>query len=159
MNPSAGIAWLEIIEGEGIGLRFELASETVMIGRGSRCQIQLKDPKVSREHARIQFEDGQLVVTDQGSSNGLHVNGEFTRHAGLQDNDQLMLGDTTLLIHLSPDAIPTILDLERRPPGTSGEPPQQEVQAKPIEVHCANCGRPLALSEKFCGACGTRRPN
>lgn len=159
MNPSAGVSWLEIIEGEGVGLRFDLASDAVMIGRGSRCQIKLKGTKISREHARIQFEDGQLIVTDQDSSNGLHVNGEFTRHTELQDNDQLMLGDTMLLIHLSPDAIPTILDLERRPPGTSGEPPQNEVQLKPIEIHCANCGRQLALSEKFCGACGTARPH
>jgi transcriptional regulator with PAS, ATPase and Fis domain len=46
------------------------------IGRGEGVSVRLDDSRVSRNHARIAWENGQLVVEDLGSRNATLVNGE-----------------------------------------------------------------------------------
>ena len=48
----------------------------LVIGRSSAATIQVDDPKVSREHARIVRRDGALQLVDLGSRNGTRVNGK-----------------------------------------------------------------------------------
>ncbi len=62
------------------------------IGRKGTCDLSLKYEGVSREHARIVFEDGGYVVEDLGSSNGTLVRGtRITRHP-LTHGDILQFG-------------------------------------------------------------------
>jgi hypothetical protein len=68
------------------------------IGREG-TNIILRDPKVSRPHAKFTIEDEQFVIWDFGSSNGTHVNGERIREATpLDENDEITIGDTTLVL-------------------------------------------------------------
>lgn len=47
------------------------------VGRdGANCQILLTEPRVSGTHASLKFENGQLMVRDEGSNNGTYLNGQ-----------------------------------------------------------------------------------
>jgi DNA-binding CsgD family transcriptional regulator len=45
-----------------------------VIGRGSECQLQLRDALVSRRHARLSVGEDDLYIEDLGSRNGVLVN-------------------------------------------------------------------------------------
>jgi pSer/pThr/pTyr-binding forkhead associated (FHA) protein len=45
------------------------------VGRdGAQCAILLSEPRVSGVHASLKLEGGQLLVRDENSNNGTHVN-------------------------------------------------------------------------------------
>jgi len=46
------------------------------IGRGSKADLIISHPTVSREHCKLSEVKGELLVTDNGSSNGTFVDGE-----------------------------------------------------------------------------------
>ena len=48
----------------------------IVVGRSLKCDIAVVSPHVSRRHACLDLEDGQLMVEDLGSSNGTVVNGK-----------------------------------------------------------------------------------
>jgi len=73
-----------------------------VIGRGPECDFRIAgDPKVSRRHCVI---DG-VTVHDLGSRNGTIVNGEASTTAELHDGDELLIGDTRVLVTLFPHAV------------------------------------------------------
>jgi len=64
------------IDGPYAGQVFPLAGPNMTVGRDTGRDIALSaDNTVSRTHARIAQEGGQVVVYDEGSSNGTFVNG------------------------------------------------------------------------------------
>jgi len=69
-------ATLLVIRGADQGVRFEIGPKPVSLGRGSRNDIRIGDTEASRQHASIQFSDGQFAVRDRDSANGTLVNGE-----------------------------------------------------------------------------------
>jgi predicted component of type VI protein secretion system len=73
----------------------------VKIGRDPECQIRPPDVLVSRVHALVWEQDGQVRVRDEGSSNGTYVNGtrlppRHTRPLAL--GDQVQIGTTLLTV-------------------------------------------------------------
>ena len=66
-------------DGREVG-RAELAAGELTIGRDQDRQIQLASASVSRRHAKIAANGAQIMVLDEGSANGVLVNG--TRVAG-----------------------------------------------------------------------------
>ncbi len=56
---------------------FEFRQEVIALGRREECDVTLQDNSVSRQHAQIQFHDGQWSVMDVGSSKGTAVNGDL----------------------------------------------------------------------------------
>jgi predicted component of type VI protein secretion system len=149
-------AWLEIIHGEVPDPRFDLGVEDILLGRGRECQIQLQDPRVSRQHALIRFENDRYLILDQGSANGVMVNGERVSQAELEHEDVIVLGDTSLRFLLPSTEVPTFLaeDLD-------GTAPISEEMDSEIAMEwtgqCHNCGAPMAEDERFCGECGSPR--
>ncbi len=87
--------------------RYRLATVEVLIGRGTACQIQLKDPKVSRQHARIRFHQGVVTIEDLKSAHGTLVNGVQVTSAQLRGGEELTLGDTRFRFDLVAVAAPT----------------------------------------------------
>ena len=61
-------------DGREIG-RAELAAGEVTIGRDQDRQLQLASASVSRRHARVVASGAQLLMLDDGSANGVLVNG------------------------------------------------------------------------------------
>jgi ABC-type multidrug transport system ATPase subunit len=65
---------------------------TLSIGRSSTNEIVLKDPTVSRLHARIYFEEGKFWVEDLQSANKTYVNGrEVKEKVHLKDSDDIII--------------------------------------------------------------------
>jgi hypothetical protein len=76
-------------------LRYRLAGGTVTIGRSSANDIQLSTEYISRQHAVLRGSDDGYHVEDQGSRNGIMINGQPVRRQLLRDGDEMVLGETT----------------------------------------------------------------
>lgn len=61
-------------EGREVG-RFELAAGELTIGRDADRQLILPSASVSRRHARVIIDGGQPCIVDEGSANGVIVDG------------------------------------------------------------------------------------
>lgn len=88
---------LFVVKGNDQGGKFELAAEVMTIGRGNANMIRLHDAEVSRRHAEIRREGGELTLVDLNSSNGVYVNGEKVSRRVLINGDQVQIGRTLLL--------------------------------------------------------------
>lgn len=91
-NADAIAGYLVLPDGRRVGV----TSEPVTIGRMPDCVIALSDPNVSRHHAEVSREGGEVIVTDLGSTNGTKVNGAPVRHRQLSDGDVVTVGRTAL---------------------------------------------------------------
>jgi pSer/pThr/pTyr-binding forkhead associated (FHA) protein len=57
------------------------------VGRALECDISILEPSLSRKHAEFEVRNGDLMLTDLGSSNGTYVNGEKVQEIQLSDKD------------------------------------------------------------------------
>jgi pSer/pThr/pTyr-binding forkhead associated (FHA) protein len=57
------------------------------VGRALECDISILEPSLSRKHAELEIRNGELVLTDLGSSNGTYVNGLKIEEIRLSDKD------------------------------------------------------------------------
>jgi pSer/pThr/pTyr-binding forkhead associated (FHA) protein len=81
-----------------IALGREFSQLPIEIAGRRVSRIQLEDGEISRYHALIDEENGQLFITDQNSSNGLRVNDETRLRHLLAPNDRLQLGSYTITL-------------------------------------------------------------
>jgi len=74
-TPDPLCGWLVVEFGDGVGQRIPLGERT-SIGRSSQNQVEIRDPRISRQHARIEFDPstGMALLIDLGSRNGTSVN-------------------------------------------------------------------------------------
>jgi len=75
----------------------QAAAQGVRIGRNPEsCDVVVASPAVSREHCRIFFADGQLMLEDLKSANGTRIGArrlEAHAPAAIQAGDRIALGD------------------------------------------------------------------
>ncbi len=92
--------WVEIIDGPGARSRHALRGRTVLIGRSTACQISIiGDASVSRLHAQLVFADGQILISDAGSSHGIwHGSVRLRALTAVSRGTTLRLGQTHLRI-------------------------------------------------------------
>lgn len=66
------------------------------VGRDPSNSIMLgNDTTVSRRHASLRVEDGTCIVTDEGSSNGVYVNGvRISGSQSIRPGDEVQIGNT-----------------------------------------------------------------
>jgi diguanylate cyclase (GGDEF)-like protein len=79
--------------GPGMGTRYPLADEAIVLGRGNDCDIRINDHSVSRRHARIQATDDEFYAVDLQSTNGTFVNDSPISISKLKDGDYLRIGN------------------------------------------------------------------
>jgi len=72
------------------------SAETVVAGRGKDCDVPLPDADVSRRHANFERTATGYRVVDQGSINGIRVNGERRDVHDLEVGDVIGIGDFEL---------------------------------------------------------------
>lgn len=75
-----------------------LDDQEVMIGRGPDCHIVVRDPLVSRHHAKIAKAYGGYFVEDLDSTNGVTVNGRRVRKQMLKYGDRIQIGTHDLCL-------------------------------------------------------------
>lgn len=83
---------LVVRKGPEVGERFYLDNGRLTIGRDPSSGIFLNDITVSRAHASLDIESGRVTVSDEGSLNGVYVNGVSVDKATLRNGDQLQIG-------------------------------------------------------------------
>ena len=93
---------LRVIQGPDHGRTFDIEGENAVIGRDPSCEVSLRDPGVSRDHAHLELKDGRLILKDSGSSNGTLVNGVRSHETAIQTGDQIRVGNTILAVGLPP---------------------------------------------------------
>lgn len=90
----SGIPQLVGLEGLAAGSAFALTEKRVTVGRDGDNGIVLAENTVSRLHALLTRDrQGQITLTDEGSANGIYVNGARTERAILTGGDEVQIGD------------------------------------------------------------------
>lgn len=87
----------QVIEGVDKGRIFRDLPIPVTIGREEGNLLRLNDERVSRFHAKVQQEDGDVILTDLESTNGTRVNGAPVQIRRLRAGDQVSVGRSMLL--------------------------------------------------------------
>lgn len=64
----------KLVNGEE--LEFEITQNICVIGRSSKCDVVIPHEGMSRQHCQIENADGEIFVTDLGSTNGVHIDGQ-----------------------------------------------------------------------------------
>lgn len=92
------IARLKVVKGPDFGSTFVLLSPVISVGRGDENDVVLSDLKTSRKHIQISRDESSQSwnVKDQGSVNGILLNGEIAKEGILREGSLVALGETLL---------------------------------------------------------------
>jgi len=103
--------WLVGPEGQS----YELKPGSLTLGRAKGCDIQVNDPQVSRQHAKLEFDGQKCTIYDEGSANGTFVNGQRVGAEGLpfKVGDRLRVGTTNFSLSATVSPRPLIRKDER----------------------------------------------
>lgn len=97
---------LVCMTGKNKGTVYYLLDKRVVLGRGDSTDIQVLDVKSSREHAELTKIGNKYIVTDLGSQNGIVVNDLKVAQHELQQNDNLIIGQTVFKFNIVDVAVP-----------------------------------------------------
>ena len=100
---------------DGSQRRTFAAGHDVIVGRDLRADIRVAHPLVSRAHLLLRFDQGRWLAIDNGSLNGVFVNGHRVPVVDIRDGQSVNLGN--------PDG-PQIFFEVGRHQGQVGRPPQ-----------------------------------
>jgi hypothetical protein len=77
-----------------MGEQVPITKERFVIGRGRQSSdLTIKDPNVSRQHAMVEFYNGQYYMVDLGSTNGVEYNGQRITKQLIADGDTFRICD------------------------------------------------------------------
>lgn len=91
------VVTFQILEGIDKGRIFRELPTPVTIGREEGNTLRLNDERVSRFHAKVQFDNGEIILTDLESTNGTRVNGNVVQIRRLRPGDRIGVGRSLLL--------------------------------------------------------------
>lgn len=103
-DGAISLVWADPVTGEPFE---EMVSLPATIGRAADNSVVLASEMISRHHATIARENGQLVLTDR-STNGTFVNGERLQRAILGGGESVQIGPYTLSVRESAAATPDV---------------------------------------------------
>jgi predicted component of type VI protein secretion system len=87
----------QVLEGIDKGRVFRELPTPVTIGREEGNMLRLNDERVSRFHAKVQLDNGEVILTDLESTNGTRVNGNVVQIRRLRPGDRVGVGRSLLL--------------------------------------------------------------
>lgn len=127
-----------VVESGGERREYPIAGSLV-IGRLRSNQVFIDDNKLSREHARIQFDGRVFMLQDLGSKNGTFHNGRrLEQPVALRPNDTVKVGEFTFRFLTDPgDPSPAPELAPARSNRTAEEAERANVAAKIAEAQQA----------------------
>jgi hypothetical protein len=118
-------ASLVIHEGAAAGSEHPLEGELILGREHATADLVIPDPGVSRRHARVQAQNGDVIVEDLGSSNGTYVNGHrISGPVEVGAGDELQVGDTLLGVQRGAPTT-AVMQPRRSAPRRLAPPPHQ----------------------------------
>jgi hypothetical protein len=145
---------LVFIEGVFSGRQEMLKPVGSVIGRISTADIHLDDQGISRQHCRISRVEGQWLIEDLGSINGVQVNGVRVQGAqALQPADRIAILNNVMVF--ADDNVPTAMpagEMLPRPepvvrPAETSIPARVPFTDPPVNVPPAIAASPGAIPE------------
>jgi pSer/pThr/pTyr-binding forkhead associated (FHA) protein len=110
--------FIEAYDGAKLVSSAKLENQSIIIGRIMSADFKISDPRVSRFHALIErLEDGQIKITDLGSSQGTFVNGQKIVEKIISTQDEVSLAILKLKISWTtviPEALRDLHSAENR---------------------------------------------
>jgi hypothetical protein len=138
-------------------VEFPIKAEQNLIGRSSRCDVRIKHPGISAEHAVIRKLPGSATVEDLGSTNGTRVNGKRIQQVHtLRHGDQIGVGRERLMYFAELDDAARFLQPESIQPFASPAPGGEHVntasEASPAEVTSNSTPKAGSVRDAFASA-------
>jgi len=94
------LARLSVLFANGQRTEVAVGSYTT-IGTSEQCDLCLgDDPEADPVHAILDAEHGGLRVSDHDSRTGVYVNGERVAQRRLEHGDEILIGDTWLVVEM-----------------------------------------------------------
>jgi pSer/pThr/pTyr-binding forkhead associated (FHA) protein len=81
-------------------IKFSRKQSIFTIGRDKSNNLVIEDSRVSRSHARVEYNNIQCEYIDLGSSCGSKLNGKPVLRAKLRSGDVIELGQSTLIFQV-----------------------------------------------------------
>ncbi|MCM2258624.1 MAG: FHA domain-containing protein [Vicinamibacteria bacterium] len=95
-GETLAVGVLEVVRGVHKGESFALLPLEYSLGRASECDIVLRDPSISRHHARLRWDPPSFVISDAGSAHGIIVGEHRVESAVLHPGDLVQVGSAVL---------------------------------------------------------------
>lgn len=117
---------VDVRAGPKAGLSFVARGERLTFGRSPRCDVQIDQPEVSREHGEFRWADGRWTLVIH-SPNDTRLNGKRIKPAGraVPSHARVSVGDREILsLHVTdaPARAPHAGDTAASPPGGDAAP-------------------------------------
>lgn len=92
----------QIYRGEELIRTEQLAQDIIKVGKLPSSHLRIDDDNVSRMHAVIEVTaPDEIFIIDLGSASGTIVNGKKVNKCKLQSGDEILLGDTRVVVQIA----------------------------------------------------------
>lgn len=91
-----------LISKENSGAQVTEIHKVLTIGRDHACDLELADPFVSSQHAKIERTEQGYLLRDLGSQNGTYVNGGRVLQVYLSEGDHIKVGEHVFMFQKMP---------------------------------------------------------
>ncbi len=95
------------------------AGNDVVVGRDLRADVRIAHPLISRAHLVLRFDQGRWIAIDNGSLNGMYVNGQRVPTLDITDGQHVNVGN--------PDGPQLVFEVGRHQGAVGSPPPTQAV--------------------------------
>src|SRR5947199_4729711 len=121
----------QVLEGVDKGRVFRDLKTPVTVGREEGNMLRLNDERVSRFHAKVQFDNDEIILTDLESTNGTRVNGNVIQIRRLRPGDRVGVGRSVLLFGSEKEIAERVVQLT----GAGASAPGGPTFCLPATVH------------------------
>jgi ABC-type multidrug transport system ATPase subunit/pSer/pThr/pTyr-binding forkhead associated (FHA) protein len=101
VNSPPGLAVLRFLTGPLAGTTVQISKTVTTLGREPSNDVVISDPTVSRQHARLVFENGAWAIEKVNPQNSVTVNQRAVQRELIHDRDTIGLGTGTTFLFLA----------------------------------------------------------
>ena len=131
MNQTSGQGSIRFLTGPLAGRTFELSKPIITIGRDNSNDIFVTDPKVSRFHARLLWNNGSWSIEKVSQTSTVSVNQQPVQQSFIYNNNVVGLGDDSSFLFLLP-SIQVNAQFNERPPLKPQPPTERSGGSVPL---------------------------